>query len=150
MKQFILILSVGFLALATPLWAQEPIPAEKEADIRTLVTMTVNQEEVINAMKMAMEPMAPQLPEGFMELFFKKVNPKELIDLSVPIYHKHFSHEEIKGMIEFYKTPLGKVLAEKQPKVLEESIAAGQQWGQKLAMEVMQELTSQPSSGDGN
>jgi hypothetical protein len=82
----------------------------------------------------------PQLPPGFAKKFKEISGPQELIELVVPIYKKHFSDEELDGMLEFYNSPLGKKLASKQGAITEESKAAGEKWGMALGMRVMNAL----------
>jgi len=56
--------------------------------------------------------------------------------LITPIYHRHFTHDEIKGLIAFYQTDLGSKTIRVMPALLQESMSAGQQWGQTLAPEI--------------
>lgn len=49
-----------------------------------------------------------------------------------PIYDRHFTADEIRAMIEFNETPLGKKLIRVMPQVSQEGMAAGQSWGQSL------------------
>jgi uncharacterized protein len=57
----------------------------------------------------------------------------------VPIYQKHFSEEEIRETIRFYRSPTGRKVIQTLPMVMQESMAAGQQWGQELARRVLDE-----------
>ena len=45
---------------------------------------------------------------GASEKKYSKFNTDKLIELLVPIYEKHFSHEEIREMIKFQKSKTGK------------------------------------------
>lgn len=38
-----------------------------------------------------------------------------LIDQQAPIYHEHFTHDEIRELIGFYESPIGRKLAQEQP-----------------------------------
>lgn len=145
MKKMMLILCFGIMSIAFPALAQEPMSAEKEADIRTLMDQ-MGSADMAGEMMQQMKQMEAQFPEGFLELFLEKADPKDLIELIIPIYHKHFNHDEIKGLIEFYKTPLGKKLTESLSQITQDSMIAGQQWGQKIAMETMQELQSRSAA----
>jgi hypothetical protein len=40
-----------------------------------------------------------------------------LIDQQAPIYHEHFTHEEIRELITFYESPIGRKLAQEQPAI---------------------------------
>ncbi len=58
----------------------------------------------------------------------------------IPIYQKHFTHEDIKAIIAFYQSETGKKLAEKTPAISQESMVLGQQWGMGLNMAIQQYL----------
>ena len=49
-----------------------------------------------------------------------------------PIYHRHFTFKEIKALIIFYKTPLGRKLVAVTPKLAGESIKAEKLWAQQI------------------
>src|SRR3954447_14207649 len=52
------------------------------------------------------------------------------------IYASHFTEQELKDALAFYKTPLGKKLISEEPKALEESMKAADDWSRKFAIEV--------------
>ena len=52
------------------------------------------------------------------------------------IYAAHFTEQELKEALAFYKTPLGKKLISEEPKALEESMKAADDWSRRLAVEV--------------
>jgi hypothetical protein len=45
-----------------------------------------------------------------------------------PIYHKHLTLAEVRGLIQFYKTPLGQKAISVMPKMSQEGALAGQKW----------------------
>ncbi|MFC1515614.1 DUF2059 domain-containing protein [Thermodesulfobacteriota bacterium] len=49
-----------------------------------------------------------------------------------PVYHKFYTLEEIKGLIKFYRTPLGKKTVALMPKMSEESIKVSKEWAKSL------------------
>ncbi len=65
---------------------------------------------------------------------------KKLNEQLVPIYNKHFTHEEVKELLTFYEIPIGKKLTEKSPVILSESIQISQQWGMGLVSKIQQYL----------
>ena len=52
------------------------------------------------------------------------------------IYASHFTEAELKEALTFYKTPLGKKLIAEEPKALEESMKAADDWSRTFATEV--------------
>ena len=86
------------------------------------------------------------IPAEFWTAFSKKIKPEELVDLIVPIYDKHFSKEDIEGLIAFYQTPLGQKTLAALPAIERESSAAGEKWGAAKAEEVIREMDKHPAS----
>lgn len=76
----------------------------------------------------------------FWEEFKKEIDNNRLIDLMIPIYEKHYTEEEIQELINFYNTPIGKKTIENLPKITQESMEVGQQWGLELAQKVQAKL----------
>jgi len=59
--------------------------------------------------------------------------PGGMIDRLTPVYAKHLTHDDIKQLLVFYRTDLGKKIINRMPVVTSESMAVGQQWGAGLA-----------------
>jgi hypothetical protein len=66
----------------------------------------------------------------------KEFNVDQLVDLLVPVYQKQFTEEDVKAFLEFYQSPAGKKLVEKQPAIMQESMVIGQQWGMGIAQKI--------------
>src|SRR5262245_58823214 len=108
MKSWSLLLVCGWLAIGTA--RAEDDPAAKKADIRKMMTLTGSDKMAVAMMQQmidAMKPSMPQVPEKFWTEFMTEVKPEELIDLIVPVYDKHFTHDDIKQLLDFYQTPVG-------------------------------------------
>ena len=54
-----------------------------------------------------------------------------------PVYKKHLTHQDLKAIIAFYETPIGKKLVQSQPAILKDSFSIGAAWGQGVAQRVM-------------
>ena len=61
----------------------------------------------------------------------------ELVDLAARIYASHFTEAELKQLLAFYQTPVGRKAITEEPKALDESMASGGNWGDALADEVV-------------
>jgi len=61
----------------------------------------------------------------------------ELVDMSARIYASHFTEAELKQLLAFYQTPVGRKAITEEPKALDESMASGGNWGDALADEVV-------------
>jgi hypothetical protein len=82
----------------------------------------------------------PQVPPEFWDKMQEQLNPEDLLELVVPIYDKHFTEEDIQGMIAFYRSPVGQKLTSELPQITTESMSAGQEWGRALAQHVTEQL----------
>jgi hypothetical protein len=93
--------------------------------------------QMMNSMIPAFKKMLPDVPDSFWTGFIKEVDPNEMMGLMVPIYQAHFSETEIQQAITFYKSAAGRKFIQEQPQVMRESMAAGQEWGRRLAQRAM-------------
>jgi hypothetical protein len=96
--------------------------------------------------------MANSLPPGeyldkLIELFFAKFHARrdaqQILDLAVPVYDKYLSDQEIRGLIEFYRTPLGQKYLGVLPKLMGELQAAGRDWGEGIGRQCMMEVLAE-------
>jgi hypothetical protein len=128
----------------------------KAADIRKLMDLmgsaaAVNQ--VISQMEKSIKPlMTSALPPGdyrdklvdlFFEKFHARLDVQQLLDQAIPVYDKYLSEDDIKGLIQFYSTPLGEKTAHVLPMISAEMQAAGGKWGQDLGRQCMLEVLSE-------
>ncbi len=82
----------------------------------------------------------PQIPTEFWTELLKELKPEEFIDRMIPIYDKHFSHEEIKAWITFFETPAGQAFFINQRLVLQESAVVGQAYVQEIGGPILKRL----------
>jgi hypothetical protein len=108
----------------------------KREDIRRLISVTGTEnllKQSLSGMIPQMKQAMPQVPDEAWREVEKPASIHEIIELYVSIYEKHFTHEDIKGMLDFYDSPLGKKTIEKMPIVMQEAMEAGNNWGIALA-----------------
>ncbi len=143
---------------ATPAQAapQQKVDPAKEADIRRLFEVMGAKKLAEQAVALMMEQINPSLQralpqnergqkfmETFLQKFQMKFNVNRLMEQVIPIYDKYLSAEDIKGLIQFYESPLGQRMVKVLPQITRESQLAGAQLGQRIAREVFQELQEQ-------
>jgi len=85
-------------------------------------------------------PRAKQFVEAFAARFQKRFDSKSLNEQIIPIYDKYLSTEDLKGLLDYYRSPLGQRMLKALPDVARESQAAGYALGQKAAQDTMEEL----------
>src|SRR5262249_19934175 len=81
-----------------------------------------------------------QFVNSFVTDYQKKFSPDGVTSRMVAIYDKHFSDDEIKGLLQFYGSPLGQKFAAETPKITGEVLAADRTEGTRVAREVLQDL----------
>ncbi len=141
-----------FLLFPVALSAQ-PKPTEprsKEAVIRELLDITGSGKmgvQIVNQMIANFKQGAPEIEHKIWDRFSSKVDPNEMVDLVVPIYDKYLTREELEEIIAFYKSPTGKKVISVMPVILNESMAAGEQWGKKLGDLAIKELEAEQKAG---
>jgi len=135
-----------FLSVAIPASSSPDIPSEKEQAIRKLMEMIGAADlgvQVRQQLLSQIRPAFPQVPESLWAEFAESLDPAELTGLTIPIYDRHFTMDELQALIDFYTTPVGQQVVKKLPLVAQESNAIGQQWGETKALEIMQRLAEQ-------
>ena len=89
----------------------------------------------------ALEPMMNQLQISD----DKKADLRKDIDATLPdlyekiadVMMKYYTHDDVKKMIEFYNSPVGKKIQEVAPKLTKDQMQASQEWGMQLQGIVM-------------
>jgi hypothetical protein len=67
----------------------------------------------------------------------------ELVDQTAKIYATHFTEQELKDMLAFYQSPLGKKMIVEEPKALDESMQSAATWADNLSEDVMAKMRSE-------
>jgi hypothetical protein len=149
MKKSILAVLALALLCAGPAMSQAGNTA-KQQDIPKLMELT-GAAKVGQQIAAQMIPMFkqgnPQVPQKFWDDVMKEFDAKSMIDLVVPIYDKHLTHDDVKGLIAFYQSPLGRKMTSVMPQIAQESMQVGQQWGMQIAQRVQKRLEEQKKKG---
>lgn len=136
--------------------ARSNISPAEEADIHKLMELTGAKTIVSQQLEVMEQDIRPllirSLPPGdyrerlvqlFLEKFSAETDPQAVLELQVPIYAKYLSDDEIRGLIQFYQTPLGKKLVLVLPRIAAESHQAGHEWGQELGRKIIHEILTE-------
>jgi len=124
----------------------------KEADIRSLMELPGARDMVAdganNAIEQAREKLLSTVPNNdkgqafvnaFATSYEKRFDADQVTDELVSIYDKHFTEDEIKGLLQFYGSPLGQKVAMEMPKIGRETQAAVRAASGKAAREALAE-----------
>jgi hypothetical protein len=97
---------------------------------------------VIEKVKNVFLPTNPNLSKELNEVaakLRKEYEPKraELLNDIARMYAERFSEQEIKTLITFYKSPLGRKMVTEEPKIIDQSLNYVENWGNELSDEVL-------------
>ena len=117
----------------------------KKADIEKLLQVSESNsivDQIINLMIPQYKQMVPSVPEEYWDKTAEKMKNSgfKLIAELVPIYDKYFTESEIKELIAFYESSVGKKMVKNQPLILQDSMEVGQKWGISIAQEIVEDL----------
>src|SRR5215467_351204 len=128
----------------------------KEADIRSLMELVgardLVQDGTNNAIEQSREKLIATVPNNdkgqafvnaFATSYQKKLDVDQITEQLVGIYDKHFTDDEIKGLLQFYGSPLGQKVAAEMPKLNREATAAVRAASGKAAKEALAEVRQQ-------
>ena len=148
------LLSLALCLGHAPIHAED-LTREKRADIERLLAMTGSlalSKQMANAVTVSMtqtlKQARPDIPEKVLDMMATEVsatfdeNMPSLKDEMIPLYHRHFSAAEIKGLVNFYSTELGQKTIQVMPVLMQEGMLAGQRWGQSLAPKIKQRVAA--------
>jgi uncharacterized protein len=144
LKMCLLLLLVALAAWA-PAQADE-LTKERRADIDQLLRVTgavaIGKQmatAVTAQLAQNLKKMCPDIPNEVLQVLPQEVgavfeeNLGSLMEAVVPLYTKYFTGVEVKELIGFYSTDLGKRLVGAMPGLMQEGMQVGQRWGQSLA-----------------
>ena len=90
-----------------------------------------------------MQNALPCVPASYWQGFVDANATNQLIGRMVPVYQKHFTAEDIDGLLKFYRSPLGQKVITQMPATMAEGMQIGKQWGQERGQQMISQLQSQ-------
>ncbi len=134
MKKLLMMLALtGVIAVAN---AEKPSTESVEKLMRTTQSEQLAQQMFKQTMAM-LKTRLTKAPEEFWQELEKESGAEGLVKLLIPVYQKNLSQEDVDAITAFYNTPAGKNLIAAQPKIMQESMMIGQQWGQEIAQKAI-------------
>ena len=132
--------------------AAEPLSAEKAADIRKLMeasgALRIGQmitQNAVGQIPQGLKTKRPDLPDETYTLIAEEVGKvvgEEMsakggyIEQMTAVFDKYLTQEEVRGLLAFYGTPLGRKTVNVMPMIGQESARIGQRWVQSLGPKV--------------
>jgi hypothetical protein len=133
-----LFITIAFAGIAQLGMAQAQDEAFKK-DVLKVIEMSGATGQVGAAKKQILAMIPAEKQAAFLVEFDASL--PSLYDKIAKIYMETYTKEDIKAMMVFYSSPVGKKMSEKSGEITEKSMAAGQEWGtglQGILMKYMQ------------
>jgi len=134
------------------------IDPQKDSDIRSLLELIgardMIQEAANNSTEQYRQKLISLAPNddkaqdsvnSYLAAFQKQYDTDAIADQLVAIYDKHYTEEEIKGMLQFFGSPLGQKVAAEMPKISKEVQLATRNVSGQAARAAWQEFHAQNS-----
>lgn len=142
------------LLLVIPAFGQVADPGKEKLDnIRRLLVLMGSekiQKDMFDQMMAALRPLmtgsvqgdqrAQRVMDRFEQLMSEEFKKSDLLGLTIQLYDKHFTHEDIKGLIQFYETPVGKKALKVLPILTQEAMVRGMEVGQRSRQRAFERL----------
>ena len=80
------------------------------------------------------------MPASYWQGFIDASSSQQLLARMVPIYQKHFTADEVGGLLKFYRSPLGKKVITEMPLTMAEGMKVGQAWGHERGQAMIKTL----------
>ena len=148
------VVALVLIAIARPAFAQAPAQRPAPSPASILIAKQILEIKGVNVMfQPLVRGVIEKAKNQFMQTNFMwakdlnevaakmekdySVKVTELIDESARIYASHFTEQELKELLTFYQSPLGRKVIAEEPKALDESMASAGEFGQRLSDEVI-------------
>jgi hypothetical protein len=123
------------------------------ADIRQLMNGMQFKENLVKTVSSALEQNTTQLPvhyrSSFKEKFMREFTGASALgwmeNLFIKNYRKSFTQSEIRELIQFYETSLGKKFIDKSPELTSNIMQDSQKIGEYIGYKVGQEISNEQS-----
>jgi hypothetical protein len=138
--------AVVLLALGRPAAAQTASP-EATAAAKELVEAMRATDQLKVLMPMLMQQLKPAIVQGRAEVErdYDQMVPEmlaivdarmgEFVDSIATLYASHFNADELSQLTAFYRGPVGQKFLQIMPRIMQDSMAIGQKFGESIALD---------------
>lgn len=143
------VIALLLAGVGAPLASQDaPADSTRLALARQLLVLNRSTEQAManmDAMLTSQRALNPRIPGAFWDRFGARVHESRdtFTGMLAEIYARHFTASELRELIAFHQTPIGQRLIELQPRISQESMEAGQQWGARIGQAVAAQLEAE-------
>lgn len=130
------------------------VDPETAADIRRLIELNGTKAVGAQLLRSLLEPMrqmlleklaahenGKQIVDRFIQLAESRASSEDFINILVPVYARHFSHEDIKSMIAFFDSPPGRRYVQEAPAYMGDvQEVASEHWNLIVKPEILEQM----------
>ena len=134
----------------------QPQPSAEAVDTARQIVVLKGGENIFNTLipgvieqsKFMFEQQNPNLGNALRDVATKlrnELTPRqsELTAEVAKVYASRFTEKEIKDLLAFYQSPLGRKLISEEPKALDQSMTYAQDWARRLSDEVVVKMRAE-------
>jgi len=138
MKKTIALIVIGLTVLISSAQAQEDTKLTLSEKLLTVMEMQKTIEQSFGAVKNMIpnQENAPPEAQQVVDMIIKELSWDNIKADYIKLYADIFTEDELKGLINFYESPIGKAYIKKQPELTQKSMMLSQ----KMIMKVMPKL----------
>lgn len=117
--------------------------AESNENLRKLVSLMQVEEQAklnIDHAIASMRRFAPSISAEFWQRFKKEADTSAYVDMAVEVYPKYLSDSDIKGLVAFYESKVGKKMVKVQSALSADTFTVMQQWGKEIGIRIRAKL----------
>jgi uncharacterized protein len=133
------IIQIGMLAgILLAAYISKAQTSDYDNDLVKLLTVNGSTETynmVYDQLTAQLKLTKPGVPDSAWSNLKREVFDVEIMELTkqlVPLYKKHFTQGEVKELISFYESPIGKKLTTETTLIAKETMQISQTWGMNL------------------
>jgi len=137
------LLTIAIISIQIGNSQTKPVTTLKEKDIYQLLELTKVKESaelLVSHTFDFLKKQNPNIPQSFWDKLESKVDYEKYLLKLVPIYDKTFTHDEIKNMVEFFRTPAGKKYITTLPVVNTEIYEVGKVFGGEIRKMITEQM----------
>ena len=82
----------------------------------------------------------PGVPMEIWRELVDSMDDSEFVNLMVEVHKRHYTREEVRALLAFYQSEVGKRVVAKMPAIIADSQRVGVEWGQRIAEKFIEEV----------
>ena len=117
--------------------------AAKMKDIRKLTRLMGADKmanQLVEQLMAALKQNYPKVSKARWKKIRKKASVNSFLNEVAKVYDRHLTHAEVRELMAFFMSPVGRKFVSIQPKLFQESMEIGNRWGQRVTQEITKEL----------